>query len=67
VNIKNPTKNTLNDDKKCREVVGLIEALEAFDLPEGLILTFGQQDILKIGGKTINVVPAWRWSEGLFL
>ncbi len=53
---------TLNEDNKSREVDGLIEALETFDLPEGLILTFDQQDILKIDGKTINIVPAWRWS-----
>lgn len=57
----------LNEDNKDREVDGLMEALETFDLPEGLILTFDQQDILKIDGKTIKVIPAWRWSEGLFL
>lgn len=56
----------LNEDNKGREVDGLIEALETFDLPEGLILTFDQQDILKTDGKTIKVIPAWRWSEGLF-
>jgi hypothetical protein len=29
----------LNEDNKGREVEGLMEALEAFDLSEGLILT----------------------------
>jgi hypothetical protein len=32
VNIKNPTKSKLNEGNKGREVDGLIEALEAFDL-----------------------------------
>ncbi len=57
---------TLNEDNKTREIDGVMEALEAFDLSEGLILTFDQQDMLKIDGKTIRVVPAWRWFEGLF-
>jgi len=55
----------LNEDNKSREIDGLIEALEAFDLPDGLILTFDQQDTLKIGEKHIKVVPAWSWSEGV--
>jgi len=53
----------LTEENKNRELDGLIEALEAFDLPEGLILTFNQQDTLKIGDKLIHVVPAWRWSS----
>ena len=57
---------SLNEDNKGREVHGLMEALETFDLSEGLILTFNQQDTLKIDGKTIKIVPAWRWSEGFF-
>jgi predicted AAA+ superfamily ATPase len=57
---------SLNEDNKGREVGGLLEALETFDLSEGLILTFNQQDILKIDGKIIKIIPAWRWSEGLF-
>ena len=56
----------MNEDNKGREVEGLMEALEAFDLSEGLILTFNQQDTLKIDGKTIKIIPAWRWSEGVF-
>ncbi len=51
----------LNEDNKKREIDGLIEALEKFDLSEGLILTYDQQDVLEILGKTIAVVPAWRW------
>jgi hypothetical protein len=42
-------------------------ALEAFNLTEGLILTFNQQDTLKIGEKHINFVPAWRWLENSIL
>ena len=55
----------LNEDNRQREVDGLTAALEAFDLPEGLILTFNQQDLLKIDEKNIHVLPVWRWNEGL--
>ncbi|XHH07939.1 MAG: ATP-binding protein [Candidatus Bathyarchaeia archaeon] len=54
----------LNEENKNREIDGLIEALDTFDLPEGLILTFNQQDTLKIGEKRIKVIPVWRWFEG---
>lgn len=53
----------LNEDNKGREIGGLIEALDAFDLSEGWIITSDQQDALKIDGKNIKVIPAWRWSE----
>lgn len=53
----------LNEDNKDREIGGLIEALDAFDLSEGWIITSDQQDALKIDGKNIKVIPAWRWFE----
>ena len=53
----------LNEDNKDREIGGLIEALDAFDLSEGWIITSDQQDALKINGKDIKVIPAWRWSK----
>jgi predicted AAA+ superfamily ATPase len=56
----------LSEDNKNREIDGLIEALETFNLSEGLILTLNQQDTIKINGKTIKVVSAWRWSEGSY-
>jgi len=52
----------LDEDNMKRETDGLVEALEKFNLPEGLILTYDQEDELKISGKTIRVKPAWKWS-----
>ena len=51
----------INDDNFSREVGGLMEALVFFDLPEGLIITLDQADILKKSGKTIKLIPAWKW------
>jgi predicted AAA+ superfamily ATPase len=51
----------LNKENKDREVNGLIEAMEKFKLKEGLILTFEQDDELKINNKKIKVIPVWKW------
>ncbi|MGD6807082.1 MAG: ATP-binding protein [Candidatus Bathyarchaeia archaeon] len=56
----------LNEDNQGRETAGLVEALEKFGLSDGLILTFNQQDTLKIDGKNVTVLPTWRWSKDLF-
>ena len=51
----------LNNDNLQREVNGLIEALNFFDLQEGVIVTFNQKDKIKQNGKTLNVVPSWEF------
>lgn len=51
----------LNEDNKERELNGLVEALEKFDLPEGMALTYAQEDELKVSGKIIRVKPVWKW------
>ena len=51
----------LNTDNKEREFNGLIEALNEVDLDEGLILTYDQEDTLKIEKKKIIVKPVWKW------
>ena len=34
-----------------------------FDLPEGLILTYDQEDEIDMSGKNIKIKPAWRWFQ----
>jgi len=51
----------LNDENKDREINGLIEALEKFDLNEGIILTYKQEDKFKIKDKKVKVLPVWNW------
>ena len=53
----------INEDNKKREIDGLVEAMEKFGLPEGIILTHDQEDELEISGKTIRVFPTWRWLQ----
>ncbi len=53
----------LNEDNKKREMSGLVEALNQFDLKEGVILTFNQEDELAQNGKKIRVIPLWKWES----
>lgn len=44
-----------------REVEGLLEAMCHLNLSSGLIITFDQEDTFVKNGKTIRLVPAWKW------
>ena len=50
-----------NEDNKGREINGLLEALGKFNLKEGIILTYKQDDEFKIKDKKIKVLPVWKW------
>ncbi len=51
----------LNLDNKKREINGILEALETHQLKEGLLLTFDQEDLIKMEGKNIHIIPVWKW------
>jgi predicted AAA+ superfamily ATPase len=52
---------SLDEDNQERETQGLIEALDKFNLPEGLILTHDQEDEITIKNKKIRIMPSWKW------
>ncbi len=51
----------LNEENKSREINGLLEAMQYLKISSGLILTLKQEDALQIDGKTITVLPVWKW------
>ena len=51
----------INEQNKEREINGLMEALNKFNLKEGIILTYDQEKIFKIENKIIKVFPVWKW------
>lgn len=51
----------LNSDNKKREIDGLLEAMQYFDLTEGSIVTQDQKDVLTIGEKIIYLIPAFEY------
>lgn len=51
----------LDDFNKEREIGGLVEALNKFNLKEGLILTNNQEDHFVIESKKVIIKPVWKW------
>ncbi|MFH1238054.1 MAG: ATP-binding protein [archaeon] len=51
----------LNDENQDREINGLLEAMGEFNLGEGIILTFNQEDEFDFGSKKIIIKPTWKW------
>lgn len=53
---------SLQDEQtKKREMAGLFEAMEECELKRGIILTYDEQALIKVGDKSIKVVPVWKW------
>lgn len=46
---------------KKREINGLLEAMTAYHLEEGLILAENEQDTIQIDKFRITVMPIWKW------
>lgn len=51
----------LSPENKEREITGLTNALEKFNLKKGIILTYDQKEEWVERGKTIIVKPVWQW------
>lgn len=51
----------LNKNNRKREIDGLLEAMERFNLKNGLILTASQEETAKIGKLSIKIMPVWKW------
>lgn len=51
----------LNNRNEKRELAGLTEACDSFNLKSGIILTYAQEGKREIGGRTISVLPVWKW------
>jgi predicted AAA+ superfamily ATPase len=51
----------ITDENKKREIDGLIEAMQTYNLNNGLILTYEQEEILTMENKKIVVKPVWKW------
>jgi predicted AAA+ superfamily ATPase len=49
----------LTQENQDREIKGLLEAMDFFNLDNGTILTFNTEDIIQTNGKKIQVLPVW--------
>ena len=51
----------LNQQNEKWEIEGLIEAMDMLNLEEGTIITFDQEDKFIKDGKSIQLIPGWKW------
>lgn len=51
----------LNSDNRDREYHGLLEVLKYFDLKDGLIITYDQEEDVTVEEKNIKILPVWKW------
>jgi len=51
----------LNPENEARELDGLTEAMNVFGISDGLILTLDQDFEIQKDGKSIPVLPVWKW------
>lgn len=55
------TTSLVDSEVKKREIGGLVEAMQAYDLHEGIILTENETDSIEIEQFLILVLPIWKW------
>lgn len=56
---------SFSDAKTCkREIAGLQEAMSAYNLSEGYIITMDEKETIQVDEGIIHVVPAWEWMLG---
>jgi predicted AAA+ superfamily ATPase len=55
------TTGLSNQEIRDREIEGLSEAMIAYRLREGIILTENEQETIKMGELLIRVMPIWKW------
>jgi predicted AAA+ superfamily ATPase len=51
----------IDDDNLSRECGGLREAMNAWNIKRGLILTYEQEEIVEWRNENYPVVPVWKW------
>jgi len=55
--------SNLTSDNKSREIEGLLEAMEFFNLKEGHLLTLDEEDKIQHDGRKVFFCPVRRWIE----
>jgi predicted AAA+ superfamily ATPase len=53
----------LNSENEEREINGLLSAMEFFNIDKGTIVTLATNDLMTKNGKTVNIIPAYKFLE----
>ena len=51
----------LRPQNEKRELQGLMEAMTTLRLRKGRVLTYAQEEARKIEGRTVSILPVWKW------
>jgi len=54
-----------DENVKKREVNSLIKACREFGLNRGVIITYREEGKIRVNGRIIEIIPAWKWLLGL--
>ena len=55
------TKTLSDPEVKNREFRGLLEAMEIYQLKEGIILTMDEEGLEEINQRQVKIIPIWKW------
>ena len=55
------TRSMKDEKTRQREINGLVSALNAYNLTEGMVLTDDETEEITIDNKKIHIIPIWRW------
>ena len=55
-----------NSETRRREIKSLTAAMEELNIGSSKIITYNQEEEIKQGSKTINVIPAFKWFTGIY-
>jgi len=50
-----------NENNREREISGLKEAMDKFNLKTGLLLTDNQEEEIRFDNRVIKLIPVWKW------
>ncbi|MDO9035888.1 MAG: ATP-binding protein [Methanoregula sp.] len=59
------TESLENPDTRTREIRGLCEAMDAYHLNEGIIITLNESGEEMVEGRCIRILPVYEWLDGL--
>jgi predicted AAA+ superfamily ATPase len=59
------TESLENPDTRTREIRGLCEAMDAYHLNEGIIITLNESGEEMVEGRRIRILPVYEWLDGL--
>lgn len=55
------TTRLLGPQDENHEIEGLLDAMNQLNFTEGTMITFDHEDQIIMEGKTIRLVPGWKW------